>query len=145
MTSFEVEAIIEIPIGSTLKYEVDKQSGLLTVDRVLNQEIPTNYGFVLNTHADDGDALDIFVLCSEVIQPLCKVNVVVFGAFVCNDDGDEDHKLIGHIRGISASKEEKEDQAAYIEEYLTTYKRGFVVEKFVGAKEAYEIYLKSKL
>jgi inorganic pyrophosphatase len=67
-----IPAIIEIPTGSKVKYELDKKSGLLLVDRVLFSAVhyPANYGFVPRTYCDDGDPLDILVLCAEQIQPL---------------------------------------------------------------------------
>ena len=70
-----VPAVIEIPRGSRLKYEVDKPTGLLRLDRVLYSAVhyPANYGFIPRTHADDGDALDILVLMQEPVEPLTIV------------------------------------------------------------------------
>src|SRR5574338_833654 len=74
-----VPTVIEIPRGSHLKYEVDKPTGLLRLDRVLYSAVfyPANYGFIPRTHADDGDPLDILVLMQEPVQPLTIVRARV--------------------------------------------------------------------
>jgi inorganic pyrophosphatase len=89
-------AIIEIPTGSKVKYELDKASGLLLVDRILFSAVhyPANYGFVPRTYCDDGDPLDILVLCQEVIQPLAIMRAKVIGVMEMRDDKGEDDKLI---------------------------------------------------
>lgn len=70
-----MNAIIEIPINSNVKYELDKDSGLLKLDRVLFSSVhyPANYGFIPQTYCDDKDPLDILVLCSVKVQPLCLI------------------------------------------------------------------------
>jgi len=89
-------AIIEIPTGSKVKYELDKQSGLLLVDRILFSAVhyPANYGFVPRTYCDDGDPLDILVYCQEKIQPLAIMRAKVIGVMKMRDDKGEDDKLI---------------------------------------------------
>ena len=91
-----VPAIIEIPTGSKVKYELDKASGLLLVDRVLFSAVhyPANYGFVPRTYCDDGDPLDILVLCQEAIAPLAIMRAKVIGVMKMRDDKGEDDKLI---------------------------------------------------
>jgi inorganic pyrophosphatase len=91
-----IPAIIEIPTGSKVKYELDKKSGLLLVDRILFSAVhyPANYGFVPRTYCDDGDPLDILVLCSETIQPLAIMRAKVIGVMKMRDDKGEDDKLI---------------------------------------------------
>jgi inorganic pyrophosphatase len=91
-----VPAIIEIPTGSKVKYELDKKSGLLLVDRILFSAVhyPANYGFVPRTYCDDGDPLDILVLCQEQIQPLAIMQAKVIGVMKMRDDKGEDDKLI---------------------------------------------------
>jgi inorganic pyrophosphatase len=91
-----IPAIIEIPTGSKVKYELDKRSGLLMVDRVLFSAVhyPANYGFVPRTYCDDGDPLDILVLCQEPIQPLAIMQAKVIGVMMMKDDKGEDDKLI---------------------------------------------------
>lgn len=76
-----VNAIIEIPKGSKAKYELDKDSGLLKLDRVLFSAVhyPANYGFIPQTYCDDSDPLDILVLCSVDVEPLCIIEAKVIG------------------------------------------------------------------
>jgi inorganic pyrophosphatase len=91
-----IPAIIEIPTGSKVKYELDKKSGLLLVDRILFSAVhyPANYGFVPRTYCDDGDPIDILVLCQEPIQPLAIMQAKVIGVMKMRDDKGEDDKLI---------------------------------------------------
>ena len=91
-----IPAVIEIPTGSKVKYELDKKSGLLVVDRILFSAVhyPANYGFVPRTYCDDGDPLDVLVLCSEQIQPLAIMRAKVIGVMKMRDDKGEDDKLI---------------------------------------------------
>jgi inorganic pyrophosphatase len=91
-----IPAIIEIPTGSKVKYELDKTSGLLIVDRVLFSAVhyPANYGFVPRTYCDDGDPLDILVYCQESIQPLAIMRAKIIGVMRMRDDKGEDDKLI---------------------------------------------------
>jgi inorganic pyrophosphatase len=91
-----IPAIIEIPTGSKVKYELDKKSGLLVVDRILFSAVhyPANYGFVPRTYCDDGDPLDVLVLCSEPIQALSIMRAKVIGVMKMRDDKGEDDKLI---------------------------------------------------
>lgn len=89
-------AVIEIPMGSKNKYELDKATGMLILDRVLytSTHYPFNYGFIPRTHCDDGDPLDVFVICSQVIDPLCLVNCKPVGCITMLDGGKKDYKLI---------------------------------------------------
>lgn len=91
-----VPAVIEIPRGSKLKYEIDKATGLLVLDRVLYSSVhyPANYGFIPRTHADDGDALDILVLMQEPVEPLTIVRARAIGGFKMRDDKGEDDKIV---------------------------------------------------
>lgn len=91
-----VPAIIEIPRGSKLKYEIDKATGLLMLDRVLYSSVhyPANYGFIPRTHADDGDPLDILVLMQEPVEPLTIVRARALGGLKMRDDKGEDDKII---------------------------------------------------
>jgi len=91
-----VPAIIEIATGSKVKYELDKSSGLLVVDRILFSAVhyPANYGFIPRTYCDDGDPLDVLVLCSEQIQPLSIMRAKIIGVMKMRDDKGEDDKLI---------------------------------------------------
>ena len=91
-----IPAVIEIPTGTKVKYELDKASGLLMVDRVLFSSVhyPANYGFVPRTYCDDGDPLDILVYCQEAIQPLSIMRAKIIGVMKMRDDKGEDDKLI---------------------------------------------------
>ena len=91
-----VNAIIEIPQGSRAKYEIDKASGLLKLDRVIYSSFhyPVNYGFIPQTLGKDNDPLDILVLCSQSIQPLCLVEANVIGNMQMIDNGVPDDKII---------------------------------------------------
>ena len=91
-----VNIVIEIPRGSKLKYELDKPSGMLRVDRVLHSSViyPANYGFLPRTYCDDGDPLDALVLCSESVAPLTILIGRPIGLMRMEDGGKEDDKLI---------------------------------------------------
>lgn len=91
-----VNALIEIPQGSRSKYEVDKDTGLLRLDRVIYSsfQYPVNYGFIPQTLGQDGDPLDILVLCSQSIQSLCLVVAKVIGNMQMIDQGQLDDKII---------------------------------------------------
>jgi inorganic pyrophosphatase len=91
-----VNAIIEIPQGSRAKYEIDKASGLLKMDRVIYSSFyyPTNYGFIPRTYGDDKDPLDILVLSSINVQPLTIIEAKVIGVMQMIDQGDADDKII---------------------------------------------------
>ena len=94
-----VRAIIEIPKGSSNKYELDKQTGMLYLDRVLSSAVyyPANYGFIPQTMAEDDDPLDILVFCAETIPSMCICDVRVVGMMTMIDEGDPGHKIIGVI------------------------------------------------
>ncbi|AKU92208.1 inorganic diphosphatase [Vulgatibacter incomptus] len=91
-----IPAIIEIPMGSKVKYELDKVSGLLMVDRILFSAVyyPANYGFVPRTYCDDGDPLDVLVFCQEPIASLAMMRAKVIGVMKMRDEKGEDDKLI---------------------------------------------------
>jgi inorganic pyrophosphatase len=91
-----VPAVIEIPRGSKLKYEIDKRTGLLMLDRVLYSSVhyPANYGFIPQTHAGDGDPLDILVLMQEPLHPLTIVRARAIGGFLMRDDKGVDDKIV---------------------------------------------------
>ena len=91
-----VNALIEIPQNSKTKYEIDKKTGLLKLDRVIYSSFhyPVNYGFIPQTLGKDGDPLDILVMCSESIQPLCLVEAYVIGNMQMIDTGLIDDKII---------------------------------------------------
>ena len=90
------EALIEIPKGSKAKYELDKETGLLRLDRVLytSTVYPANYGFIPRTLADDGDPLDVLILCNEIIYPMTLVTCMPIGVIKMIDGGEMDEKII---------------------------------------------------
>ncbi|MBE6750984.1 MAG: inorganic diphosphatase [Ruminococcaceae bacterium] len=89
-------AVIEISKGSKMKYELDKETGLLRLDRVLytSTHYPANYGFIPRTFAKDNDPLDVLVLCSEQIQPMSIVECYPIGVITMLDNGAPDDKII---------------------------------------------------
>ncbi|WP_455383277.1 inorganic diphosphatase [Salinispira pacifica] len=89
-------SVIEIPKGSKKKYELDKRSGLIRLDRILftSTHYPSNYGFIPKTLAEDNDPLDVLVLCSEVLDPLTIVECYAIGVVTMIDKGEVDEKII---------------------------------------------------
>ncbi|MBC3516274.1 inorganic diphosphatase [Neobittarella massiliensis] len=89
-------AVVEIPEGSNKKYELDKQTGLLRLDRILytSTHYPANYGFIPRTYADDSDPLDVLVLCSEPLDPMVMVECYPIGVVRMIDDDEIDDKVI---------------------------------------------------
>lgn len=96
ITEDKFEALIEIPKGSKTKYELDKETGLLRLDRVLytSTVYPSNYGFIPRTLAEDGDPLDVLVLCNESILPMTLVTCMPIGVIKMTDSGEQDEKII---------------------------------------------------
>jgi inorganic pyrophosphatase len=90
-------AVIEIPKGSKVKYELDKATGLLWLDRVLHSAVhyPANYGFLPQTYCDDGDPLDVLVLGQEPVVPMCVLRARAIGVIGMRDDKGQDDKIIG--------------------------------------------------
>ena len=92
----EFTAVIEIPMGSSVKYELDKDTGLLKLDRILYSAVyyPANYGFIPQTLAEDDDPLDVLVLCQEPVAPLTLVHARAIGLMIMVDSGKKDHKIL---------------------------------------------------
>jgi inorganic pyrophosphatase len=144
--SFEVDVIVEIPHGSIYKYEVDKTTGTLVIDRPLRKKLPYNYGYVPNTLHEDGDPLDVCILSNNPIYPLTKVKVNIVGALKCKDNGFSDDKLLAIVVGDAPNLYyggffTEEALTQEIIDYLSTYKEGFVVESQLSSKEAYQILM----
>src|SRR5260370_13811459 len=89
-------AVIEIPMVSSVKYELDKETGLLRLDRILYSAVyyPANYGFIPQTLAEDDDPLDVLVLCQEPVAPLTLVEARAIGLMTMIDSGKKDHKVL---------------------------------------------------
>ncbi|MFN0196810.1 MAG: inorganic diphosphatase, partial [Planctomycetaceae bacterium] len=92
----EFTTVIEIPLGSSVKYELDKATGLLKLDRILYSAVyyPANYGFIPQTLAEDDDPLDVLVLCQEPVDPLTLVDARAIGLMTMVDSGKRDHKIL---------------------------------------------------
>jgi inorganic pyrophosphatase len=146
-----VNAIIEIPEGSQGKYELDKKSGLLKLDRVLFSAVyyPANYGFIPRTLSDDGDPLDILVICSVEVDPLCIIEAKVIGVMEMVDNMEKDEKIIAVAKNdISVNHMNDLNDLPphttvmlrrFFEDYKKLEHKNVVVEKIVGREEAFKI------
>ncbi|MGK0387567.1 MAG: inorganic pyrophosphatase [Maribacter sp.] len=146
-----VNAIIEIPKNTRAKYELHKESGLLMLDRVLYSSVyyPANYGFIPQSYCDDDDPLDILVLSSIVIQPLCIVRAKVIGVMQMIDQGEKDDKIIAvalddmsvnHINDISELPAHFfKELRRFFEDYKLLEKKEVIIEKFQKKEKAIEI------
>ena len=92
----EFNTIIEIPLGSSVKYELDKTTGLIKMDRLLYSAVdyPANYGFIPQTLAEDDDPLDVLVLSQQSVAPLTLIHARAIGLMTMMDAGSKDHKII---------------------------------------------------
>jgi inorganic pyrophosphatase len=146
-----VRAIIEIQKGSKAKYELDKDSGLLKLDRVLFSAVhyPANYGFIPQTYCDDKDPLDILVISSIDVQPLSIVDARVIGVMRMVDNGEQDDKIIAvakfdpsvnHISDVTELPPHTEGEVRrFFEDYKKLEKKTVTVKKFFGRDIAYKI------
>src|SRR5215471_14171359 len=137
-----VNAVIEIPQGSRAKYEIDKESGLLKLDRVIYSSFyyPCNYGFIPQTYGDDKDPLDILVITSLPVQALCIMEAKVVGVMQMIDSGDADDKIIAvaakdpsvnHYNNIEElPKHFFEELRHFFEEYKKLENKTVKVEEF---------------
>jgi inorganic pyrophosphatase len=150
-----VKGIIEIPKGSRAKYELDKASGLLKLDRVLYSSVyyPANYGFIPRTYCDDDDPLDILVLSQIDFQPLCIVDAKVVGVMRMLDNGEADDKIIAvayhdmsinHINDIDELPPHFMNELRhFFEEYKKLEKKTVKVEEFQNRETAGMIIMQS--
>ena len=124
----DFEAVIEIPKGSFFKYEQNKDTGVLKVDRVLSLPCPYNYGYIKNLPIQaDGDPLDVFVITAEPLETLSEVKLKVWGILLCEDNGVEDNKVIAMVEGDHFRDY---DYFRTIKFYLEHYKEGFVIKEY---------------
>ena len=147
----EYNTIIEIPFGSSVKYELDKNSGLIKLDRVLYSAVyyPANYGFVPQTLAEDDDPLDVLVLCQETVVPLTIIHARTIGLMTMIDAGKKDHKIIAvatHDPEFNAYREAAEMPAhrltmlrRFFQDYKQLEGKAVEVDEIQPAKAAYPI------
>src|SRR5690606_30595137 len=151
----QVNGIIEIPRGSRAKYEIDKDSGLIKLDRVLYASMyyPLNYGFIPQTLGEDHDPLDIVVLTQVSVVPRCMIPSKVIGVMRMIDQGEADDKVIAvaeqdasvsHIRDISELPEFfRVELKHFFENYKTLENKKVVIDEFLGKAHALPIIERS--
>jgi inorganic pyrophosphatase len=150
-----VNGIIEIPKGSRAKYEIDKDSGLIKLDRVLYASMyyPLNYGFIPQTLGEDHDPLDIVVLTQVAVVPRCLIPSKVIGVMRMIDKGEADDKIIAvamqdasvsHIQDVNDLPEFfTVELKHFFENYKTLENKKVVVDEFQSKDKAMEIILES--
>ncbi len=150
-----VNAIIEIPKNNRAKYELDKESGLLKLDRVLYSSVyyPANYGFIPQSYCDDKDPLDIIVLSQIEIVPMCLVEAKVIGVMQMIDGGEMDDKIIAvalndmsvnHINDITELPAHFfKELRRFFEDYKILEKKEVIIEQFQEKAKALEIVSQS--
>ena len=150
-----VTGIIEIPKNTRAKYELDKESGMLKLDRVLYSAMyyPANYGFIPQTYCDDDDPLDIVILSQIDIEPMCLVNAKVIGVMRMLDGGEMDDKIIAvadndmsvnHINSIDELPQHFfRELKNFFEDYKKLENKEVIVEDFQNKEIAIEIVKQS--
>lgn len=151
-----VESIIEIPMGTKNKFEVNKKTGKIKLDRVLYSALtyPGEYGYIDETLADDGDPLDILIISSYPTFPGCVVDARIVGYLKVIDDGTEDEKIIGVVdkdprfNEIIEMNDVPEHKLIEIKDFFQNYKNlqkvQVTIDKFYGASEAKDIIENAK-
>jgi inorganic pyrophosphatase len=150
-----VKSIIEIPKWSKGKYELDKSSGILRLDRVLFSSVhyPANYGFIPQTYCDDHDPLDILVICSIDVFPMCIIDAKVIGVMEMIDQQEKDAKIISVAKfdmSVNYINELSElpphtlvELKRFFEDYKKLEHKNVIVEEFGNREKAYKIILDS--
>ena len=149
----EFLTVIEIPFGSSVKYELDKKSGLIKLDRVLYSAVyyPANYGFIPQTLAEDDDPLDVLVLCQEAVVPLTLIHARAIGLMTMIDSGKKDHKIIAvatqdpEFNSYREAGEMPEHRLSMLRRFFLDYKqlegKAVEVDDIQPAGKAYPIIL----
>jgi inorganic pyrophosphatase len=147
--------VIEIPKGSKNKYELDKETGLLRLDRVLYSAVyyPADYGFIPRTYCDDGDPLDALVLSQEPVYPLTVVEARAIGAMRMRDEKGVDDKILAvSVKDPAfADYHDKEQLPVHVlrelrrffQDYKALEEKHVTVEDFLGPQEALSIIRES--
>lgn len=150
-----VNAVIEISKGSKGKFELDKETGYLMLDRVLFSSVhyPANYGFIPQTYCDDKDPLDIMVISTIELPPLCMVKAKVLGVMKMMDQGEADDKIIAvaandmavnHMNDISdLPPHTVKEMQRFFEDYKKLENKEVVVEDFFDKAEALNVIKES--
>ena len=137
-------AVVEIPEGSKVKYELDKATGLLRADRVLYSAVhyPANYGFIPQTYCGDGDPLDVLLLCQQPLVPLSLARCRAIGVIPMTDDRGPDDKIIAvHVDDPQFSHYHDIDELPphtlaelerFFLDYKTLEKKHVAIEKLQG-------------
>lgn len=146
-----VNCVIEIPKGSKGKYEIDKRSGMLQLDRVLFSSVhyPANYGFIPQTLADDNDPMDVLVFCSIDVYQMCIIEAKVIGVMEMIDSKEKDEKIIAvarHDMSFNYLNELSElpphalvELRRFFEDYKKLEHKDVTVERFMNKQTAYNI------
>ena len=152
ITAERFHAVIEIPKGGKNKYEMDKETGMLKLDRVLftSTHYPANYGFIPRTYAKDGDPIDVLVLCSETIAPMTLVECKPIGVLRMIDDNKNDEKIIAvpvndpNYNGYNDIKDLPKHRFDEIRHFFQVYKllekgKETEIKSISGAEKAKEV------
>ena len=153
-----INVVIEIPQGSNIKYELDKESGAIFLDRILygSQFYPANYGFIPNTLADDGDPIDVLVISSESVVPGCVIKSRIIGVLIMEDESGKDEKILAvpvqkldpKMAKINELEDLPEITLKQIKHFFETYKdlepgKWVKVTGFEGKEKAKELIKKA--